>query len=523
MKRIMRILLCVALLFNSSFSNANNIQVSNVSLTGQNITAGPNNSANFNLVQLDLSWQNSWRTSSAPNNWDAAWVFVKYSVNGGDWQHAYLNDTGHFAPVGTTIDPGLHYPDSVFHPLNNPCLGVFVYRSTDGSGTFSPSGIKLQWNYGANGINDNDNVEIGVFAIEMVYVPQDSFYLGDRSSYGTFYTAPDLNTPYYVTDEHTDIIVGSAAGNLTYAGGTSYGDQMGPIPAAYPKGFAAFYSMKYELTQGQYVDFLNTLTANQQAGCTYISPQSVVGTPALATDTGFFSNRNGVHMQTPSVGNSPAVFGCNLKNNSIFNEIDDGQWIACNWISRGNLASFLDWSALRPMTELEFEKLCRGPLASVTDAYAWGTTTIVLTSGGLFNIRRPSEVCSNPNSNCVGAIYSGPIRVGSFADATSTRTQSGAGYYGVLDLASNVWESTVSAGNATGRAYYGQHGNGMLDAAGNADADLWQTAFGPAAGLRGGGYGNINSDFRISSRFTAVSTGYPRNFDSGGRGVRSAP
>jgi formylglycine-generating enzyme required for sulfatase activity len=516
----LKILLWVALLLTHFFSNANNIQVSNVSLSGQNITAGANNSANFNRVQFDLSWENSWRTSSAPNNWDAAWVFVKYSVNGGDWQHAYLNDTGHFAPAGTTIDPGLHYPDSTFHPLNNPCLGVFVYRSIDGSGTFSNPGIQLQWNYGANGINDNDNVEIGVFAIEMVYVPQDSFYLGDRSSFGTFYTAPNLNTPYFVTDEQTDIIVGSAAGNLTYSSG---GDQMGPIPATYPKGYAAFYAMKYELTQGQYVDFLNTLTANQQVACTYNSPQSVSGTPALAPDTGFFSNRNGVHIQTPSNVNTPAVYGCNLRNNATFNEIDDGQWIACNWISRANLAAYLDWSALRPMTEMEFEKACRGSLLSVNGEFAWGTTTIVLTSGGLFNIRRPSEVCSNPNSNCTGSTYSGPIRVGSFADATSTRTQSGAGYYGMMDLSSNLWESTVSAGNAAGRAYYGQHGNGMLDAAGNADADLWQTAFGPSAGVRGGGYGNIPADFCISSRFTAVSTGSSRNFDSGGRGIRSAP
>jgi hypothetical protein len=39
---------------------ANNIAVSNVSLTGQNTAAGTNNAANFTLIQFDLSWNNSW-------------------------------------------------------------------------------------------------------------------------------------------------------------------------------------------------------------------------------------------------------------------------------------------------------------------------------------------------------------------------------------------------------------------------------------------------------------------------------
>jgi len=63
---------------------ANNINVTNVKVTGQNTTAGVNHTSNYSLVQFDLTWENSWRTSSAPNNWDAAWVFVKYRVGSGD-------------------------------------------------------------------------------------------------------------------------------------------------------------------------------------------------------------------------------------------------------------------------------------------------------------------------------------------------------------------------------------------------------------------------------------------------------
>lgn len=62
---------------------ANNLSVSSVSITGQNTT---NQSAQ---VQFTLTWNNSWRNEI---NYDAAWVFVKYSTDSGStWQHAYLS------------------------------------------------------------------------------------------------------------------------------------------------------------------------------------------------------------------------------------------------------------------------------------------------------------------------------------------------------------------------------------------------------------------------------------------------
>jgi formylglycine-generating enzyme required for sulfatase activity len=169
----------------STLGNANNIVVSNVSLTGQNISAGANNAANFALVQFDLSWENSWRLgyTTGVNNWDAAWVFVKYRVNGGDWTHAYLNDTGHDDGSGTTLDieAGLLTPDSAFNATTNPALGCFFYRNAAGTGNISNTALQLRWNYGANGLNDNDLVEVKVYAIEMAYVPQGGFDAGESS------------------------------------------------------------------------------------------------------------------------------------------------------------------------------------------------------------------------------------------------------------------------------------------------------------------------------------------------------
>lgn len=70
------VLLFCLFMFISDCSYANNIVVSNLSLTGQNIID------HCTFVKFDISWENSWRTSSAPNNWDAAWVFVKFRMDG---------------------------------------------------------------------------------------------------------------------------------------------------------------------------------------------------------------------------------------------------------------------------------------------------------------------------------------------------------------------------------------------------------------------------------------------------------
>ena len=92
-------------------SLANNIQLSNISITGQNT------SSDFTMVQFDLTWENSWRISTGPSNWDAAWVFVKYRVGSGPWLHAFLNETGHITGTGTavTITSGLNNTADAFN------------------------------------------------------------------------------------------------------------------------------------------------------------------------------------------------------------------------------------------------------------------------------------------------------------------------------------------------------------------------------------------------------------------------
>ena len=67
-------------------TEANNLNVSNVSLG--NVSLGQATA----VVQFDISWDNSWRTNT---NYDAAWIFVKYSTNAGaSWNHATLKASG---------------------------------------------------------------------------------------------------------------------------------------------------------------------------------------------------------------------------------------------------------------------------------------------------------------------------------------------------------------------------------------------------------------------------------------------
>ena len=95
---ILRSMTLVALsLFGFQTAFANNVVVSNISLTGQN-TGGQ-----FTLVQFNITWENSWRISGGPSNHDASWVFVKYSTDGGaTWRHATLA-----APQGIPTPPVL--------------------------------------------------------------------------------------------------------------------------------------------------------------------------------------------------------------------------------------------------------------------------------------------------------------------------------------------------------------------------------------------------------------------------------
>jgi formylglycine-generating enzyme required for sulfatase activity len=539
-----------------SFSaRANDIVVSTATLTGQDITAGVNNAANFTFIRFDLNWSNSWRTSSTPFNWDAAWVFVKYQINGGGlctpsitWNHATLSaNSGHHS---VTTNNGV---PAAFSAAADG-TGVFIQRSADGTGDINWDQVLLRWNYGANGVLDACNVTIKVYAVEMVYIPQGNFYVGDGASNSGQFESAVSGTPFLVTGEGALTLGGGGVGSLgnnNRAGETAPTDDFAdgisvPLLAAFPKGWEDFYTMKYEITQEQYMEFLNVLTATQQLqrhGATVVN--------RFFTNGGAPANRNGVKCTTLPVGAVPGVYACDLNNNGVVNQSGDGQNIAIPALTAMDLLAYLDWSGLRPMTELELEKIGRGTLPAVLNEYAWGSASIyaasyaALTNGGAGN-----ELPNSPSTTLGNAAYittanvagiQGPMRAGIFATATSTRVAAGASYYGVMEITGNVWELPVSVGGLSGRSFTGLHGNGVLTATGFADVDFWPGSNGnvtittanttPNTGstgnagimFRSGSWQDVQF-LRLSDRaypgWTGLNTRDPRN---GGRGVRTAP
>lgn len=483
-------------------SLANNIQVTNVQLVGQN-------AANDTYqIQFDLSWENSWRTSTLESNWDAAWVFIKFSKLDVDvWDHATLDLSGSASPSGATVQ--------VVDNAENAGVGVgaFIYRSADGIGTVNFTGIQLRWNYGANLIADGDLVEVCVQAIEMVYVPQGSFYLGDGvvdSSAG--FEAGTTGSPYQVTNENTAITLGGGtAGSL--GNNNSFGSVGGGaddffdaipqvLPAAFPLGYHAFYAMKYEISQGQYAEFLAKLR------------------PVQANARNTFNYGNYQHTIRQSGTHYYAEFPSR----------------ACNYLTWADVAAYLDWAALRPMSETEFEKLARGTRVPVPGEYAWGSASY---RSGTFSLSSdgPDAITVTNVIRGVGhGIFNetvpagpdvGPTRCGMLAASvpSPTREEAGAGYYGALELSGNLTEYCVSVGRPEGRVFDGRHGDGLLTPnTGNANTATWpSSSTAGGSGLRGGAWSYVKDYLRVRDRSVSNAWQTSRSAELGGRGVRTAP
>ena len=149
---------------------------------------------------------------------------------------------------------------------------------------------------------------------------------------------------------------------------------------------------------------------------------------------------------------------------AILNGSGDGEWTAMNYIHWMDWAAFCDWAALRPMTELEFEKGARGPAPAVVAEYAWGTTGTTAAVSVLLTAAETVFGSGNGLANINAAGVAGPVRSG-FAATSSTssnRVTSGGSYYGAMDMSGNLYELTVAIGNSTGRAFKGTHGDGNL-------------------------------------------------------------
>ncbi len=472
-------LVFLAFSFFTSVIFANNLSISNISLASQNTTD------DYYLVQFDVGWDNSWRMSAGPSNWDAAWLFVKFlNPDNGLWVHATLNyvdgtagNDGHTEDSGSTITTP---PDG---------KGVFVYRNTDGSGSNAWT-VQLRWNYGVDGLGDDDPITIKVFGIEMVYIPEGPFYVGDGSGDAGRYNLTLINT----ADASVPVVEG--------AGG--YPEGIDQNNAEFPNGYNAFYMMKYELSEQQWVSFFNTLTTNQQPNWDMTSNNGKNSDDVV--------NRNTVSWA--GVGSEATTAAPNR---------------ACGYISQHDCRAYLDWAALRPITDMEFEKAGRGPVPPLPNEYAWGTANVYDTAYTIVNDGQANALLSNPTTvptrgnasyNTTDGSNNGPLRCGIFAASTNAdRTHSGGSYYGAMEMSGNLWDPVASADYV--KEYTGIHGDGFLDTNGYGGEANWPNGYYDWNG-KGGSYNDAKNNMELSRHlnyYNWTSRGATNTI----RGVRTDP
>ncbi|MEO8087363.1 MAG: SUMF1/EgtB/PvdO family nonheme iron enzyme [Bacteroidota bacterium] len=509
MKKIIALFILTTLTFALRLS-ANNLNITNISVPSTT------------TIQFDIAWDNSWYASVPSNNWDGVWIFVKTQVCGAGsspWSHANLSTVS----ADHTVAGGVLQVDAV-----TDGKGVFIRRIALGAGNISASTVvvKLSSAYTVAGTNYE------VIGIEMVNVPQGSFNIGDGSTSNTTQSVASFGT----ANTSTSYTVSSEAAMIQDAirndkGGDGAITAHAAISASFPKGYNAFYCMKYEISQQQYTTFLNLIDYNGQVSRTAVVPSSAIGTAAIALASG--DNRNSIEIKTPGAAfSTPAVYGNDLNNNNVFDESADGGNIACNYLSWDDLKAYLDWAALRPLTELEYEKACRGSNSVTLGEYAWGSTTInpavssSLTNGGLATELSTSTADGLCTENGGSSATLGPLRTGFAATSITTRTGAGASFYGIMDLGGNLWEQVFQCGYYNGAArvsvptFTGVLGDGGLDASGNANATNWGGV--TLSIVRGGNWEYAAAKVQVSDRTYVNSNAEntTRVRRTGGRGGR---
>ena len=178
---------------------------------------------------------------------------------------------------------------------------------------------------------------------------------------------------------------------------------------------------------------------------------------------------------------------------------------------------------MRPFTEMEYEKACRGAnQVPIANEYPWGNTTITAI-GTVTNQGTSTETWAAGNCNFQSPTGGEKMRSGALATSTSNRVSSGASYYGIMELGGNLWEWVITGAVVEGQDFTGAHGDGNLDATGTYNTLNWPTTGGSGLGMRGGAVSVMSPGFCVTSERYYGSYIYTAKSSSnlGGRGART--
>ena len=384
----------------------------------------------------------------------ADWVFVKFSTQAGadgSWNHATL--TGGVVGAGATLTAA----------TDNK--GVFLDHTANSA--YWTAGTTVTWNFSADGV-DGKSAIVKVFAISMVRVPSGSYVYNAGNAGGSTFNNYGNNAQATVTGP--GVALGTGLNNLPLN-----------APVGWPNGYNSFYIGRYELTQGQYADFLNTIPSGSAA--TLYAP--TVGSGHNMTNSGTYPNK--------------------------YAAVDPNA--AKNYLSYADAWSYFSWSGLRPPTEMEFEKAGRDiSVGSDARMYPWGNT-----APDLITYTPPNETGTcikrylnyNNTAGCVKVLDVGRYMSG---DVYRTPAETGASPWGIADLAGNVWEFYINSSWLS----VPLNGDGTLTLPAS-----WPVPGAATAGLRGGSWNSIATNARVSARGNAGWADTNRNNIIGARAART--
>lgn len=446
----MKKIIGIIMLLGSYYAEASDLKISQPILYSDN---------GQSYAILNLEWKNSWHNKT---NHDAVWLFFKFLKNGKGYEIVNLLSQGHAVSSLNQVEN-----INIGFVVPKDRLGVFIYPKSPYRGDVNLTIKIFLDNESLKEINTRES-SFTAYAIEMVQIPKGKFMIGDADDksvkFGSLYK-PDENGNYggsfLLDDENMTVTISPLKNNLYYQAPEGYeGDQKGIIPKEFPKGVDEFYIMKYEPTQGQYSDFLNSLSDYQSQN------RANFGGKGYYQERGSISIKNGKYFTTSP--NAP-----------------------CNFISWDDAMAYADWSGLRPMTEFEFTKASRGFQKPLKNGFPWGT-----------NSKDKLQRMVSGNGELVMLNGWDESKL-----SDETKDIFGASYFWVMDLAGSLWERLITIGDEKGRKFTGTHGDGKLTQYGYADNIDWPKGIEETGGFgfRGGGFYGYGRDYHDFNPYSPIS------------------
>ena len=359
-------------------------------------------------LSFTVSWKHCWNLEGekTPFNHDAVYFFLKASHNNGEAKTFVLKS---ISSNSKALTVKLKSIGGLIETQTQSDTSVDVTILVD----LEEPLLTGDWN-------------INAYALEMVQIPEGSFWVGDSLSNNTL--GNRMGSPLLIDGSPKSVF--------------QKGDSIASTNNAV-SGFKSFYLMKQEICQANYVDFLNSISEQEAE----LMKPSILSLPVNSPQ------RNRCFIT--QIGKQ---FGVDANQNGILNEGNDGGAIACNWLTNNQLLAYLSWAGLRPLTELEFEKSCRGPLRSKPKEFAWGTicstdaNELVMANTTFETASETGNDSSGLTNHALiaGSRYiEGPIRSGFSFTQKSNRIRAGAGFYGNADLSGNLWEQCLKVQHDT--------------------------------------------------------------------------